>query len=361
MLAVLLDGVRDIQEATRVAERMHAKLGRPFTLTGTETYTTASIGIALSGPQYENAEELLRDADTALHRAKANGRGRNEVFDARMRASVVAVMQLQNDLRRAIEHVELRTYYQPIISLESGAITDFEALVRWQHPDRGLIEPTQFIDLAEETGLIVPIDQWVLSDACREVHEWHKKHIGNRNVSLSVNLSAKQFQRSELVEEIAEAVRLSGLPPTSLHLEITESTLMEYYAQTGLGALSDLKQSGVQVHIDDFGTGYSSLSYLHRFQVDALKIDRSFVSHMATEQDNREIVRTIVSLARNLGMDVIAEGVETGEQLTLLKEMQCTHAQGYYFAEPMEPDAAADLLARGSWDWGSTHSPCLTK
>jgi diguanylate cyclase (GGDEF)-like protein/PAS domain S-box-containing protein len=345
---VLLDGVAEVSEVTRVADRIQKKLQRPFTVSGTETFASASIGITLSGPQYETADELLRDADTAMHRAKTLGGGRHQVFNERMHTRVVAAMKLHNDLRRAIERRELRTYFQPIVSLNGGEISGLEALVRWQHPRRGLVVPTEFMDLAEETGLIVPIDQWVLSEACREATKWHGRLSGDDSPSVSVNVSAMHFQRPELAREVGEVLYDSGLDPGLLHLEITETALMDH-ARTGLGALRELKRSGVHVHIDDFGTGYSSLSYLHRFDVDALKIDQSFVRNMASDQDSMKIVEAIVALARSLGMDVIAEGVENEVQLALLKEMHCTHAQGFLFAKPISAAAVQAILTTSKY------------
>jgi diguanylate cyclase (GGDEF)-like protein/PAS domain S-box-containing protein len=340
---ILLDSVAEVEDAIRIAERVHDDLCHPFSVDGHDIYTTLSIGIALGGRDYKRPEDLIRDADTALHRAKARGTGHNEVFDANMRTRAVELLQLQNDLRRAISASEFRIVYQPIVSLGSGAITGFEALVRWQHPERGLLLPAEFIRVAEDTGMIVPIGKWVLYEACRQAKEWHD--AGYR-MTISVNLSAKQFQRSDLASYVADALRDSGLPPEYLNLEITETVLMDD-VEARATLIKDLKASGVRVHIDDFGTGYCSFSYLQRFQVDALKIDRSFVHDMATRGGEHEIVETIASLGRNLGIEVIAEGVETREQLTLLENMNCTHAQGYFFSTPTAPGAAMELLGTG--------------
>jgi diguanylate cyclase (GGDEF)-like protein/PAS domain S-box-containing protein len=341
--ALLLDSVVAPSDAIRIAERVHSELSSPFILEGVETFTSASIGIALGGTQYRRPDDILRDADTALERAKSHGTGHNEVFDSNMRDRTVAIMQLQNDLRRAIEGGEFRVVYQPIVSLVTGAITGFEALIRWEHPERGTLLPAEFIGVAEETGMIVPIGLWVLGEACRQARAWH---TGSHSVAISVNLSAKQFQRADLAACVAKAVSESGLEPEYLHLEITETVLMDD-AEARVALVRDLKQSGVRVHIDDFGTGYSSLSYLQRFHVDALKIDRSFVQNMVAEGNEQEIVGTIASLGRNLGMEVIAEGVETPEQLNLVEAMHCTHAQGYFFSTPVDSDAATRLLAAG--------------
>jgi EAL domain-containing protein (putative c-di-GMP-specific phosphodiesterase class I) len=278
-----------------------------------------------------------------LHQAKAAGTNNNEVFDAGMRTRTVELLRLQNDLRRAISGCEFRVVYQPIVSLHTEKITGFEALIRWQHPQRGLLAPAEFISIAEDTGMIVPIGRWVLKEACNQARKWHD--AGHR-VTMSVNLSARQFQRADLASAVTGALRESGLPPEYLHLEITETVLMDD-ADTRLALLADLKKLGVRVHIDDFGTGYSSLSYLQRFQVDALKIDRSFVRQMITDSGEHEIVETIALLGRNLGIEVIAEGVETLEQLSRLERTSCTHAQGYYFSLPIEPVAATGLLNTG--------------
>ena len=341
--AILLDSVGGVADAKAVADRVHAVLSHPIILGEQETFTTGSIGIALGGAHYGLPDDLLRDADTALHRAKAAGAGYNEVFDAGMRTRTVEVLRLQNDLRRAIGGSEFRVVYQPIVSLGSNLITGFEALVRWQHPRRGLLPPVEFIGVAEDTGMIVPIGRWVLNEACDQAKKWHDSgHL----VTMSVNLSAKQFARADLAAAVDHALRNSGLKPEYLHLEITETVLMDD-AEARMKLIRDLKASGVRVHIDDFGTGYSSLSYLQRFQVDALKIDRSFVHEMPGDTGEHEIVATIASLGRNLGIEVIAEGVETPEQLSLLERTSCTHAQGYYFSVPIEPMVATGLLNTG--------------
>jgi EAL domain-containing protein (putative c-di-GMP-specific phosphodiesterase class I) len=307
---------------------------------GSETYATASIGIVLGGKHYSKPGEILRDADTALYRAKALGTGQHEVFDSAMRSRAVELLRVQNDLRRAVERNEFRLAYQPIISLEDSAITGFEALIRWQHPERGLLPPSEFIDVAEDTGIVVQMGRWVLHEACRQTKAWHDAGF---KVSISVNLSAKQFQRTDIAACVEGALSESGLPAEYLHLEITETVLMSD-AESLVSLVRDLKKSGVRVHIDDFGTGYSSLSYLQRFQVDALKIDRSFVKDMASGGGERAIVETIASLGHNLGIGVIAEGVETPAQLSMLEDMNCTHAQGYYFCTPVESGRATDLL-----------------
>lgn len=342
--AILLDGISDVSDAIRIADRFQKELRQPFGIGGQEAFTTASVGIAVGASDYERPEEVIRDADTAMYRAKARGRGLHEVFDERMHAHAVAVLEMENDLRRAIERTEFRTYYQPIMALKTERIVGFEALLRWKHPVRGVLQPSEFIALAEETGLILPIGKWVLREACKQAHAWQTAHNGGPPLAINVNLSARQFQQPDLLEQVEEAVRESGLPPTCLKLEMTESVLMDH-AEAHVAVLHEFNALGVQVHIDDFGTGYSSLSYLQRFPVDALKIDRSFVSQMDGKEENRAIVQTIVTLARNLGMDVIAEGVETPEQLDALRSMECSHGQGFYFSKPLDADAATALVA----------------
>lgn len=340
---VLLDDIREPSDATRVAERILAELQAPFELGGNETFTTASIGIALGTGGHDLPEYILRDADTAMYRAKSRGKARYEMFDEAMHARAVAQLKLETDLRRALAREEFRVRYQPIVELNSGKITGFEALLRWEHPERGLVSPGEFIPVAEETGLIIPIGRFVLEKACRQTAQWQRKYPEYSDLSISVNLSVRHFQRPNLVEEVTEVLRLSGLLPSSLRVEITESVLMDD-PEANKETIRALRKLGVQVQIDDFGTGYSSLSYLQRFSVDTLKIDRSFIAGAETW----DIVQTIVGLARDLGVDVIAEGVETEEQSRRLKALQCHRAQGYLFREPVDAETAERMLA-ASW------------
>jgi EAL domain-containing protein (putative c-di-GMP-specific phosphodiesterase class I) len=316
---------------------------QPFNIGGHEVFTTASIGIALSTTGYERAEDLLRDADTAMYRAKLLGKKRHIVFDREMHDRAMELLQIETDLRRAITRKEFFVNYQPIVSLETGKVSSFEALVRWRHPERGLVGPSEFIPVAEETGLIIPLGQWVLNEACRQVREWQKLHLADEHVTISVNLSSRQFSQADLIEQVSSALRESGLRPGCLKLEITESMVMENI-DTAIDMLMQLRGLGVGLSIDDFGTGYSSLSYLHRFPIDTLKIDRSFVTQMTDNTENAEIVRTIVTLARSLDMDVIAEGVETREQLRQLSALGCDYGQGYLFSRPVGPSQALELL-----------------
>ncbi len=340
--AVLLDGLGDARAAITVADRIKGDLTQPFNLDGHEVYTTASIGIALSTTGYEQPENVLRDADTAMYRAKENGKARHELFDQVMHARAVALLKLENDLRRAVERGEFEVYYQPIIALETNRITGFEALVRWQHPERGFISPGEFIPLAEETGLIFEIGRLVLGAACRQMRRLQQ--LTSRPLTMSVNLSSKQFSQPHLIDQIQQTLVETELDPRCLQLEITESVVMEN-AETAAAMLKQLRALGVRLSIDDFGTGYSSLSYLHRFPVSMLKIDRSFIGRMGAGDENAEIVRTIITLASNLGMQVVAEGVETEAQLAHLRALGCAYGQGYLFSHPVDGEQAAALLS----------------
>src|SRR5687767_1964814 len=341
--AILLSNLDDPSDAIRVAQRIQEELTAPFELDKNSAFTTASIGIALSSTGYDRPEDILRDADTAMYRAKENGKARYEMFDTGMHANAVSRLRLESDLRQAIEQQEFCIHYQPIVAMETGRLAGFEALVRWNHPERGLVVPDEFIPAAEETGLIVPMGQWVLEQACISLVEWQRQSPCFRMLSLSVNLSARQIAQPNMVDQVKRALERSGLNPHCLKLEITESVVMEN-AEGATAMFKQLRALGVQLSIDDFGTGYSSLSYLHRFPVNYLKIDRSFVSRMTEANDNAEIVRTIATLARNLGLEVIAEGVETQEQYQQLKALGCEYGQGYLFSYPVAtPDVPGFL------------------
>lgn len=343
--AILLSGIEDTTNAVRVAERIHEELTQPFQLDKNSAFASASIGIALSSSGYERPEDILRDADTALYRAKENGKARYEMFDMAMHARAVSRLQLESDLRQAVEQNQFEVYYQPIVTLATGRLAGFEALVRWNHPLRGLVSPVDFIPVAEETGLIVPIGKWVLEEACMKIRKWQINSPSHRSLSLSVNLSGRQVAQPDLLEQIKDALTRSKLNAHCLKLEITESVVMEN-AEAATLMFRQLRALGVQLSIDDFGTGYSSLSYLHRFPLNYLKIDRSFVSRMTSADDNSEIVRTIATLAHNLGMEVIAEGIETEEQHRQLKALGCAYGQGFLFSRPVDDDGVIDLLVR---------------
>jgi diguanylate cyclase (GGDEF)-like protein/PAS domain S-box-containing protein len=354
---ILIDDFKDPADAKHAAERLIKAVSAPFVLEGKEVFISASIGIALSSAaSYESPEEILRDADTAMYRAKSLGKGRYETFDADMRASVLARLQLEMDLHRAIEHGEFCNFYQPIVSLSSGDIFGFEALLRWQHPTRGQLNPAEFIPVAEETGLIRELGWWNLREACRQLSEWRSRYASCTNLTISVNLSPKQFVEPTLVQGIKDLLAEFSLPPTALRLELTESTVMGDPHAT-IDMLEQMKAIGISLAIDDFGTGYSSLSYLHRFPLDTLKIDRSFISGIVDAKnigDSAEIARTILPMASNLNLEVVAEGIETSEQLAMLKALRCKYGQGFYFSKPLPATEAASLLT-GETSWKPKH------
>lgn len=343
--AILLDGIESNSDVLHVAERLQEDLIQPYYIGGQEVFTTASIGITLSTTGYESAETILRDADTAMYRAKQNGKARYELFDKDMHADAVAMLRLESDLRRALDRSELVVFYQPIVSLKEEKISGFEALVRWQHPRHGLIPPKDFIPIAEDTGLIIDIGQKVLREACRQMREWQREGLVDMSVTMSVNLSNKQFTSPKLGEQIARILQQTGLDANCLNLEITETVVTEN-AENACVTLRQLRALGIHLSIDDFGTGYSSLSYLHRFPVNTLKIDRSFISNMAAGNENSAIVRTIIALADNLGMNVVAEGIETEAQREELSVSGCEYAQGYLFARPAAASATEDLIRK---------------
>lgn len=340
---ILLEDIKDENVANNIANRLQEELTRSFNLSGNEVFTSASIGITLSTFGYERPEDLLRDADIAMYRAKATGKARYEVFNTTMHTRAAALLQLETDLRRGLERQEFQLYYQPIVSLKTSEITGFEALIRWQHPQRGLVSPAEFIPVAEETGLIVPIGWWVLREACHQLSIWKRQFPEYASLVMSINLSAKQFTQHNLVEEISQILRETNVAADSLKLEITESVIMDN-AELATTMLFQLQSQGIRLSIDDFGTGYSSLAYLYRFPTHTLKIDRSFINKIDIDSEQFEIVRTIVTLAANLGMDVVAEGVETLKHLAQLKALNCDSGQGYLFSKPVDSQTAAQLL-----------------
>jgi diguanylate cyclase (GGDEF)-like protein/PAS domain S-box-containing protein len=339
---ILLSDVNQPQEAIDVAERLQTELAAPFKLDGHEVFTSASIGITLSDAATRKPEDFLRDSDTAMYRAKESGKARFEIFDQAMHVRNVNLLQLESDLRRAVEREEFRVVYQPIIDLQTGEVSEFEALVRWLHPEQGFVSPDAFIPVAEETGLITAIDTWVLTESCRQIAEWQKR-FPRRELSVSVNLSTKLLINCNLPDKVGEIMRQMNLKPSSLKLEVTETSVMEN-AETALWILSELAATGIRISSDDFGTGYSSLSYLHRFPFARLKIDRSFIGKMDSDGKSEEIVRTILTLADNLHLEVVAEGIETAEQFRLLEDFGCRFGQGFLFSRPLEAGAAEKLI-----------------
>jgi diguanylate cyclase (GGDEF)-like protein/PAS domain S-box-containing protein len=343
---ILVDDTQGVSDATRVADRIQRELNLPFNISGQEIFTSTSIGIALSATGYERPDDLLRDADIAMYRAKALGKARYEVFDQAMHASAVSQLQLETDLRRALDREEFRVVYQPVYSLQSGKVVGFEALVRWQHPQRGVVLPDDFVPVAEETGLIVLIGRHVLREACRQLAEWHREFPALPRLTMSVNLSGKQLRQNDLADHLARLLAAWEIPAACLRLEITESAIIDHGEET-LEMMKRLRGLGLKVDIDDFGTGYSSLSYLHRFEMDAIKVDRSFVAAIGERGENSAIVRTIVHLAESLNLEVIAEGVERHDQLAVLRSLGCGLVQGFLFAPPLSAEAARNYLRTG--------------
>ncbi len=341
---VLLDDISGLSAAVHTTERILAAFAMPLKLDGHDIFSSASIGIALSSAE-SKPEDLVRDADTAMYRAKFSGKARYQVFDPAMHLRATNLLRIETDLRLALDRSELEVYYQPIISLTNNCIVGFEALLRWNHPTRGRIAPSEFVPIAEETGLIIPIGRWVLREACDELRKWNDLGLDASHLVMSVNLSVKQFSQPDLANDVAQTLRAAGVPAHCLNLEITESAIVEN-AEAAHSLLAALKEVGVTLSTDDFGTGYSSLSYLHRFPIDRLKIDRSFVCDLIEHSQNAEIVRTIITLGASLGMEVVAEGIETVEQLEFLRKHGCPYGQGFLFSEPVPGRAAAMMLER---------------
>lgn len=342
---VLLDGIGDVADASRVSERILDLLKKPFQIEEHEVFTSVSIGIALSGADYETPEEFLRNADTAMYRAKGRGKACYEIFDLDMHSIAIERLELENDLRRAIDREEFVVFYQPIISMHTGRIDAFEALVRWNHPTRGMVSPIKFIPIAEETGMIVGIGEYVFRSACAQARAWQREFPHAAELNISINLSVKEFSRPDLLESIDRTLKETGLDPHHLKLEITESAIMENVEEVS-ATLMKLRAQHVQLSIDDFGTGYSSLSYLHRLPFNNLKIDQVFVKEMHKSAEDQLIVKTILMLAKNLRMNVIAEGIELQDHLATLCENGCDYGQGYFFARPLSVEDAAALLAQ---------------
>ncbi|MFO7692822.1 MAG: EAL domain-containing protein, partial [Vicinamibacterales bacterium] len=344
--AILLDGLAEIGDARVVADRVLGELLSSFMIGGDEVFLSASVGIAVSATGYAQPEAVMRDADTALHRARLLGRGRCEVFDTAILRSAQTELQLDTDFTDALSRGEFVLLFQPVVSLASHRVAGFEALVRWQHPSRGLVSPTEFIPIAEKTGFIVPLGLWTLREACLQLKAWRESLPDADTAWVSINLSAPQFNQPSLVDDIAQALRDTGLPARCLVVELTEGVAMENPTAVK-GQLMQLRVMGVKIALDDFGTGRSSLAYLHQFPADKLKLDRSFVCDMETRNDVRDIVGAVTGLAHRLGLEVIAEGVETGGQLDEVRSLGCEYVQGYFFSKPVDTERAAELLRTG--------------
>jgi diguanylate cyclase (GGDEF)-like protein len=340
---IVLDQLKDHHDAVRVTRRIIQTLKDPYDLRGNIVYITASIGITTNSIKYNTPEEMIRDADNAMYRAKAAGKACYMLFDSQMHQEAIRRLQLENDLRKAVEERQLVLHYQPIVSLSTGVPVGFEALVRWRHPERGMISPAEFIPLAEEIGMIVPLGYWVLEEACRQLSEWRRSHPEFSDLRVSVNLSRKQLAAPELVGSIARILREHSVRAEDLNLEITESAIMSD-PEEAVRVLHQIRQMNIELHMDDFGTGYSSLSCLHRFPISGLKIDRAFVSNMVEREDYALVIDTIISLSQKLHHRLVAEGVETADQAALLQTMGCKLAQGYYFAKPLTPSAAETFV-----------------
>lgn len=342
--AILLTEIPNSHHAIELADQILESFSKPFQLERHEVFINASIGIVIGHDEYNEPEHLLRDADTAMYRAKALGKGQYHIFDPAMHAAALERLQLETDLRRGLEQQELVVHYQPIVNLNTGKIAGFEALVRWRHPERGLVPPGLFIPIAEETGLITPIGYWVLSESCRQLRTWQKQNLVDSSVFVSVNLSVKQFCQPNLLEQIDQVLEQSQLAPNCLKLEITESAIMDNEKDVAF-ILREMRKRHILISIDDFGTGYSSLSYLHSFPVDTLKVDKSFVQRLNQEPENVGLIPVIISLAKTMNMSVIAEGIELPEQLMILKELSCGFGQGYFFSKPVPPEQLMELLS----------------
>jgi diguanylate cyclase (GGDEF)-like protein len=341
---ILLENILSMEYATAIANRIAEQLEAPFSLEGHEIFVTTSIGIATGALAQDRPENFLRNADAAMYEVKKSGKAHHQVFNLNMASQARQQLLLESELRRAIEHEEFKVYYQPIVQLDTGKIVEVEALVRWQHPQRGLVPPLEFISLAEETGLIIPIGQWVLQTACRQLQEWHLQYSSDPPLIMSINLSSKQFQQTQIAEKIAMTLQEHNLEPWCIKIEITESLLLKNTA-SNIDIMQRLKDLGVHLAIDDFGTGFSALNYLKQFPIDTLKIDRAFTSGLGEDVEDTAIVHAIIAFAKALNLSITAEGIETADQLALLQELKCDRGQGYYFSKPLTSEALSQQLA----------------
>jgi diguanylate cyclase (GGDEF)-like protein len=343
---VLLEDLKELSQATSIADRIREELSRPHDLNGQKVFTSGSIGIVMTVQGYNQPADVLRDADIAMYGAKLAGKDRYQIFDPAMRELALTRMQLEVELRQALAREELRVHFQPILEMDSGKPFGFEALIRWEHPQRGIISPAEFLPILEETGLIIQAGRWVMKEACKTARQWNRKHSDLEPLTISVNLSGREFTHPELEDSLKEALEESELDPACLTVEITESVIMSDPEQAR-HVLQRLGSLGLQIHLDDFGTGYSSLGKLGQFHIDKLKIDRTFIRQIEGKRGEAAIVEAILQLARNLAMGVIAEGVETQQQFNYLREKGCPYYQGYYIAEPMsKPEAEAFIRAK---------------
>jgi diguanylate cyclase (GGDEF)-like protein len=340
---ILLESIEDLEEATLVAARIQDEISQAYTIDGRELFSSCSIGVIMGDESYHNSSEFLRDADIAMYRAKSDGRARYVVFNSDMRTELMNKIWMENDLRRAIRNDEFCLHYQPILSLKTSRLVGFEALIRWMHPTEGLVAPMQFIPIAEETRLIIPVGRWVLQEACKQLLEWDRCYQGEEPLTMSINISGVQLNSLDFVDQVQQILSDIGLNPSRIILEITESMIVEE-DQIAAGVISELRDLGVRVHLDDFGTGYSALSYLQSYPIDILKIDRGFIGKINGNGENIEIIKAILNLARDLNMGVIAEGIETQRQYDLLKGLNCQYGQGFFIAKPMDHEAIEKLL-----------------
>jgi diguanylate cyclase (GGDEF)-like protein/PAS domain S-box-containing protein len=341
--AVLVSDIADESDTAQVAERIHTLFQHEFSVGGRGMYTSASIGVAIVADQYEEHDEILRDADLAMYRAKRSETENTAIFDRTMHDAAISRLNLETDLRRALDRGEFVVYYQPIVTLDERRIVGFEALLRWLHPERGIVEPEGFLSVIEDTGMLASLSWWVLDQACRQIAEWNRLFVNGSRLSMSVNVSASMFQTDDAAQRVRDIVDDSGLRPGDVALELTERDCMEHEEVTR-NVLAELRRFGIKIHMDDFGTGYSSLSYLQRCSYDTLKIDRSFIQNIGDEQQSIAIIKTIVGLGRMLNMNVVAEGVESESQMAALRSMNCPEAQGFWFSKPVPPVEVGRML-----------------